>query len=375
MIGFLQIAIAIMRSQDIPWPTAFVSFMQMFSFMNFDFVPWDSLGCVYTFPYFYKAVIVICMPPAIMCMLCMVFFIPMYIMDRRDMSDNDKYRNKRARSQAQMFKIIIFTTFLFYPYVNTVLLGMFNCIDIYGTRYMVADFTMDCASSEYQWQAAVIAPFAMFYSIGIPVLEGHFLYRNRMKLRDPDMLLKAGFIYEAFDRNCWYFEIVDMLHKLVQTSLIPFLPNNMEMPATMFVAIVFVIVLLLKSPFIRKGDDRLKLLTLINLAMLAMVGFVIQRLQVIRLPELEDTIYGILLVSIVIVMLLSGVLITVKNLRKILAHVVRKKRDRKQMEMEMSIRDPDKNSFEGPGRNTLKFSSSENTNGRNVPISFYLNNN
>lgn len=62
ILGFLQISSIIVTVVVVKWPTAFLDFINAFSFLNLDFVPWQSVGCISSFD-FYTKMIVVCLTP------------------------------------------------------------------------------------------------------------------------------------------------------------------------------------------------------------------------------------------------------------------------------------------------------------------------
>lgn len=338
LVGFLQITLAIAYALRIPWPSHFQSFITTFKFFNFDFIPWNNIQCLYKMPFFHKALVMATFPLALVTLIMLCFFLPLYFVNRNDMADENIARNRRALAVAKLMRILFFIAFLGYPWINAVLLSMYNCITINGVSYLMADFRVQCTSESHIVHALIIAPFAFFYSLGIPFCYGYYLFKHRSELRNPHMLIKAGFIYESFNDNAWYFELLEMLHKLIHTSFIPFLPNDYEMPFHMGVTIVFVVVVLLVNPHIRKGDGHLKLWSLSYIYHLALVGYILQTLGVVLLPQLENVIVSAVLIGIVSVMCIMTVLISLNNLKKICWFMHRKrKRNKMQEEVRNSV--------------------------------------
>src|SRR5688572_6877271 len=96
---------------------------------------------------------------------------------------------------------------------------------------------------------------------GIPVYYWFLLHRNRNRMQQPGIRVQLGFLYEgeargllgspqevtphdhplallaaAYDRDSWWFELVDMINKLFLTSLLPFLPLTTKVRACFFFA-------------------------------------------------------------------------------------------------------------------------------------------
>jgi hypothetical protein len=54
----------------------------------------------------------------------------------------------------------------------------------------------------------------IFIVLGIPIGSGVFLWRNRMRLDEPNMLFRFGFLYEGYTREACYYESIIMMRKL-----------------------------------------------------------------------------------------------------------------------------------------------------------------
>lgn len=55
------------------------------------------------------------------------------------------------------------------------------------------------------------------------------------------------------------------------TSIVPFFTSQVQMPIAMCFTIVFIGVLLVQSPYIRKGDDRLHLFVEVCLCLIVLL--------------------------------------------------------------------------------------------------------
>lgn len=228
---------------------------------------------------------------------------------------------------------------MLYPYVNRMLLAMYNCINLNDTFYLMADLDVICFSPEWWNQAVLIFPFALFYSLGIPLIYGRYLYKNRARFRDPYFQVKAGFLYESFSDPCWYFELVDMLHKLIQVSMIPFLPTHLELPASMIGIVIYLLLILELSPYVRRGDDRLQLFALMYLYCLASAGYTLFEWELVHLPPEIDLLVSMLLITIVISMASIAVAMCFASLKQLVIMYVRNRQIKRAEEEEIAERE------------------------------------
>lgn len=120
---------------DVPWPQAFLGFLDVFNFVNLDFLPWQSIGCAATWTFLTKLTLIALVPPAIFAALILFYLFPLWVLDKRDMADSDRYRIKRQVSRIKFWKLTLFTLFLIYPYVSANSFKFFVCRSVNGVSY------------------------------------------------------------------------------------------------------------------------------------------------------------------------------------------------------------------------------------------------
>ncbi|KMS93744.1 hypothetical protein BVRB_028400, partial [Beta vulgaris subsp. vulgaris] len=82
-----------------------------------------------------------------------------------------------------------------------------------------------------------------------------------------------GFLYDAYNHEIWWFELVDMIHKLSLTGLVAFFPASSQLIAAAVISVSYTILLLLVRPYIRKGDDRLHLFAQVEIFCAVICGY------------------------------------------------------------------------------------------------------
>lgn len=321
LIGFFQIASYLPSQGDIEWPRAFQDFISAFSLFNFDFIPWQSLGCAANLNYFNKTVIVGFVPICAALVLVVFFAIGVFMSDTTSLENQMEKGQRHSGYWRQFVRLLLFTVFLLYPLVSKSAIGVFNCITVEGVDYLVADFNLHCYDSTWTTFAFIDGLFILLYPVGIPVAYFVILRQNLPQMREPETILKLGFLYEAYTSHAWYWELVDMLHKLVLTSVVVFSPNQQRMAWNMGVMGLYLILIIIKMPYIRKGDDRFHQLVQATLFSIAFVGFLLQDDRpyetTFASPVTMERLIGALLIIMVLVLMISFLLMTGRNLQKI----------------------------------------------------------
>jgi len=125
--------------------------------------------------------------------------------------------------------------------------------------YLVNDFSLHCYDSP--WNAHL--PFAIvmvaLYPVGIPLLFLFLLVRYRYKLEDPEVRFWLGFFYDGYNSRVYWFELVEIVYKLMMTSVIVFFTRPFMLSGGLIVVGVFMMISLVLLPFLSPNDDRLQL--------------------------------------------------------------------------------------------------------------------
>jgi len=296
VLGFFQITTNLRLLTHVPWPRVYETFVGYLDFVNIDFVPWQSVGCVAFFDYYSRLLVITITPVVIFIALVLFFLVPTYIMDRLDFSDLQERRMARKKTRRTFWKLILFTLFLMYPSISFRVLMFFLCRNIDGTPYLVADFNVKCYDDRWNRYMPVIVAMVVIYPFGIPAMFFQRLWQKSDNIRDPAVRQSLGFLFAAYQYTEWWFEIVDMLHKLTLTSLIAFFPVQVKLPAAMSITTSYTMLILVRRPYLRKADDTLHLLAQVELLLLLMAAHILSVLNRRTLDLATDIALGSMLI-------------------------------------------------------------------------------
>lgn len=290
-ISFLQICSSMVFMQtEIPWPSYFRAFISFFDFVNIDLVPWSSLSCVATIDYYTRLLVITILPVGILVVLTIGFFLTMAILDYRDFQDASQARAARSRWRVVYVRLVCFTLFLIFPGVSSRVLGFFVCKEVDGERYLLSDFTLRCGDDTYNTYLPFSSVMIVLYPVGIPALFLTFLVRSRDRLNRAKTKAALGFLYEAYAGNMWWFEMVDIAHKLLISSILAFLPLDLQLPGGMVVAGLYLVIIVVMKPYARWRDDVLAMLAQVEMLALMLAGLVMMRGGVNAEPDSQSDI-------------------------------------------------------------------------------------
>ncbi len=298
ILGYFQVATSLLGLADIPWPTYFTRFIRYFDFVNFDFVPWGSVECVATLTFYDKLLLYAILPPCVLALLAAVPYTLLYVQDRMDFSDSPTWRIQRKLRRRKVMKLLVFALFLMYPTISARVLSFFVCRDINGTRYLAADFHLECNDSDWSRNVPLAIICLLVYPIGIPLVIFIILYRNRNRLLIPEVALAYGLLYEGYHARYYYFELADLVEKLLLTSILQFFVPGAQCLVGLAIIGVYMGVIWILGPYVRRIDDRLSLFIQAQLYLILLMGATLQRVEFI--PESKEDVLGSTILLIVL---------------------------------------------------------------------------
>jgi hypothetical protein len=154
---------------------------------------------------------------------------------------------------------------------------LYACDEISGTKYLRADMQIVCwdENDNTYFMYAVVWNFLplIMYTIGIPLFLGWKLYKHKQNktLNKIEAQYELGFFYLPYLNRWYYFECLDMLHKLYFSSVVLVVPPDYQLWTGMAGGYVYMCVLLVLSPYPDSKDLGLHLVAQVEI-LLVLLG-------------------------------------------------------------------------------------------------------
>merc|ERR1712130_825996 len=265
-----------------------------------------------------RTLIVGLLPIIMMSLLILCYVLPQRLKEKYDMLDDNEFRNRRLMSNKRFIKLLLFTVFLLFPHVSSMVVSVYNCRYVDGQYYLLKDFRVLCMTPRWWAHASVNIIFVLMYPIGIPLIYFYKLKKTRDQHQEPLVQLELGFLYRAYSSRRWWFECADMLFKLFLTSVIVFLPNHMELGAGMLFTTGYTIILLLSAPYVRNGDFRLHLMVQSELLCIYMIAYIMESNGISVMDSSIDISISVILIIMVIFIMIVFITMSAKSLYKLM---------------------------------------------------------
>lgn len=276
-LGFLQIVTSVSSGLDMQWPSTYKTFMGYFGVVNVDSLLGliTSSDCIGGLTY-YKSFLFLTLAPIAAFILVMVLYkIPHYfdVWPYRHQSQQQK-----TRAKMKFWKLFLYILFLIYPGESSTILRLYICKDFDGQGYLLADTRQQCYTDLWNLFTLASIPLILIYPIGIPAFFYLLLRTNKHALHEKNIQAQLGFLYSGYTSQCWWFELADTFHKLFVTSVIAFFPKEAQLPIGMSAVTLYLIFILVLSPYLRRSDDILATIVQCELLLILMVGYVFSSL-------------------------------------------------------------------------------------------------
>jgi len=298
VLGFSQIVSALLGTIEIDWPSTYRRVVSYLNFANFDFIKASAVECVVATQYYARWIVYCSIPLILFVLIGILYLLPKYFLSLKKNSDQYAIRRSRRR----FWRIFLFSLFLMYPIVSQTVLKLYICKEVNGTSYLLSDFRLQCYTRQYNNYAGAGIIMILLYPIGIPAFLLIMLLRQMSELKSPGVQAELGFLYAGYNYEHWWFEFIDIFHKLFLVVLVGFFPDGFQLPIAMAVCIGYTFLILTIRPFSRKGDDRLILLAQTEIFLLLTAGYNVR--NAIEIDRTTD-------IALSVVLLLSMILFLV----------------------------------------------------------------
>ena len=217
LIGYSQITGFTDSVFTVPWPESFKSVTGTLRALNADVMAiFGGLACTLQSDFASAFVEHMLVLPTVLvlCLLAFAFAVKAKIGTK---PRTDGKTCSRATMKPRVFKVISFMVFLLYPGLAVRLFTWFKCAEIDGSFYLEADHRMLCYEGEWNGWLVMVLLLIGIYVLGVP-LGLLWVLRKKHKqkqLDDDDVKLMFGSLYLRYERQYYYWEVVELFKKFL----------------------------------------------------------------------------------------------------------------------------------------------------------------
>eukprot|EP00942_MAST-04A_sp_MAST-4A-sp1_P012240 g12240.t1 len=219
----------------------------------------------------------------------------------------NRYWSKRPSFTAESVKTRLYTfatltCFGLYTGISTRIFRLFKCRKIDNDYYLTSDYSMKCYTEDW-WSYAGVAIFCMIiYVVGIPLVQFIILLRNRHHLHEESALdheshrltkKKFGSIYENYIEECYYYDLLDLLRRLILTGGLILVGEHsvIQILLGILTSMFWLLIVAIKFPYKAYWDNILSIALSLALVLSLICGFTLQLFHATR-PDTNESIDG-----------------------------------------------------------------------------------
>jgi len=297
-IGFVQILSVCESAYKIPWPKGFLFFIRMLWPFNFDLLALSRLGCLVDYNFFHSYAMMVSMPLIMAVLIAVVYFVGLI---RHKKHYGHRFTHAmHATYKNHVIVFLLWIVLLISPPLSRRTIEYFACSEeIDGRFYLRKDYTVECFTDEWNRGLPIAIIFVALYPLGIPIYFAFKLFVHRHQLDDDMVIARYGFLYSAYRRGAYLWDVWELLQKLFLTGVIFLIApgTTFQVVVVVMANLCFLSFLIIEKPHKAGGQRNLAMIASFAITITMYLGFVL-----IAVDEAKDDKY-----SMVFDVLLIGV--------------------------------------------------------------------
>ena len=303
--GWGQILCSFNLTFEIPWPASFDGIMNgMYAPFNLDIMKYfGPLGCAIQTDYVNNFNLHMATPMYLLALLIAAYITAQVwrkVAPRKPQYDSNTLK-------AKFMRLINLIVFVLYPGLGLKIFRVFDTVTYGQHKYMRADLSLRTDDPRYVDMNGRAWLFLVAYVLMIPISFYAILHRNMKAIAaDPDddtsipadlhkevMSVRTSFgsIYQDYRRRHYYWEIVEMVRKIVLVgALVLMSKGGMQIFVGVIICFIYVFMAAYAEPFSDSADQLLQYVTSVQIFITLLTGLMIsyRSYEAVVMPDLVD---------------------------------------------------------------------------------------
>jgi hypothetical protein len=311
VISFMTLLVTLGSQFGVVWPDSFAKALNAMSVLSFDFSIMSGLFCIVNMR-FYDNLLSTTMLLAIAVIGVLV---RSYVLLRRA---TDEQRAKEIWQEAIF--VAMYILLFAYPVVSVKVVEAFACHEVEGVRYLRADYSARCDTSEWFVYAVYSTFWIACYVVAFPAFVLWKLYTYRRNPKDPGHTL--GFLADDFKTTmpALLWEGVEMIRKLLLSVIGAFWSSQSTMciATALLISSVFLALHLCFQPYKSPMLNRMQTLALAVITLFYFNGLLLKT-ESVEESDREDL--GALMVALMVSIFTAAIAVVASEVKAIIQWV------------------------------------------------------
>jgi hypothetical protein len=227
LVSFVQCLAALSNVYTINWPVNFAAMLDILNVINFDILSLTNTDCAFEQNFFDSLMLTLSLPISAVILL---YYIYVHAFACKVSRSRAKFLFKNDQRRAltdRALRIFFWILLVSFPAASTKAMQHFKCIQLdENIKWLDADYRIRCGSASHFTHMLPAILGIICYPIGIPLLLLILVCQQRTNLDHPLIEERLGFLYSSYKPTYFYWEIVEIVRKLLLTSCIIFVGDG-----------------------------------------------------------------------------------------------------------------------------------------------------
>ena len=245
VIGFYQVTYGTLNTFSyVEWPNALwtlVHYANIVQLNLLDIIPLQCISNGITVNAYTRLLVVIGLHTALLILATLVYQLRKLLLFKKGLN-NLELTESLSAERTQVYRIVSLLVFVTFPWTCTTILSFLSptCQQICSSTdvcqsFLLADFTVQCFTEKYD-RYTIAVYFLLLPVVGVPAVVLFLLWRYfHRKIHDQEetqhrkgreMSIGLSFLYENYARQCWFWELFELIRKVGVTSLLLLMGAN-----------------------------------------------------------------------------------------------------------------------------------------------------
>ncbi len=277
LLNYLQM-LSLFGSYNIKWPKSAARMFQISQGTSSFSSDLFTVDCAIHSTYYSKMLVYLVIP--VVAIVAPITVFTLYFMLRRGLGTIISRPYQAPYSDVLNLAVLATMIILFmtHPTVSRQVMDIFNCKEMDGQSYLVADLTIKCDDPLYIFWRQVCFIILFTFCLGVPVYGFVLLTMLRKRLNLPSTRQRLGFLYIGLREERYYWELVTIIRKLGVVYCVVFINKNsvQQVFASIWLVQFSILGHLIFRPFQAALAHRLELASLVSGFITLMIGLMFE---------------------------------------------------------------------------------------------------
>ena len=309
----MQCLAALSTVYTVDWPFTFTAMLDVFSVINFDILSLTSTDCAFEQNFFDSLLLTLFLPVFAVVVLYYIYVHAFACKASRPKSRLVFKSQERRALTDRALRIFFWILLVSFPAASTKAMQHFKCIQLdEQVKWLDVDYRVRCGSASHFTHMLPAVLGILMYPIGVPLLLLCLVCQQRQHLNHPLVEERLGFLYSSYKKKYYYWEIVEIVRKLLLTSCIIFVGDgtSSQVLVGLLVSIVSLSLHLSLQPFAENTDDHIQTMSLSVLVLAHIAGLAL-KVNIATEDGYNKVVFDAVLVALPIVAFVAGLWLTV----------------------------------------------------------------